>query len=197
MTKKGRKGSVTLDLENCDKLEHLKPLPKSRSSSITSIESEDGSIESVLKPPPLREFDDLRSFEAFIRDETWDNDFDYINAHLRYYPPFIMKECHDNLEKIKPTMNKNSRKFKRNLQHHIKRHLIQEMQLCGGYPMEFKKIALDEKPNKITWKFEDSTDHGFDPEEENQFNRHWRLELDVSCNNENALVDVEYRAIPL
>lgn len=197
MVKKGRKNSVSVDLENCERLGHLKPIPKSRSSSITSIESEDGSIESVLKPPPMRDFEDLQAFEAYIRDETWDNDFDYIHAHLKYYPPFILKECHDNLDKVKPTCNKNSRKFRRNLQHHIKRHLVKEMSICSGYDMDFKKVDMVETPKKITWTFADNTDHGFQPEEEDMFDRHWKLELEVSCNNENAMVDVDYRAIPI
>lgn len=197
MGKKDRKNSVVLDLENCERLEHLKAIPKSRSSSITSVESEDGTIESVLKPPPMREFEDITAFESYIRDETWDNDFDYIHAHLKYIPPFIMKECHDNLDKIKPTANKNSRKFKRNLQHHIKRHLMKDMQICSGYDMDFKKVAVDETPKKMTWKFEDVTDHGFLQEEEDLFDRHWKLELEVTCNNENAMVDVDYKAIPI
>lgn len=196
MGKKDRKNSITFDLDNCDRMEHLRPLPKSRSSSITSIES-NGSVEQVLKPPPMREFDDMKSFESYIKDETWDNDFDYLHAHLRYYPPFILKECHENLDKVKPTANKNSRKFKRNLQHHIQRHLMKEMAISGGYEMDFSKVCVEETPKKVTWKYQDIGDHGFDPTEEDQFNRHWKLELEVSCNNENALVEVDYRAIPL
>ncbi|EGV64934.1 Respiratory growth induced protein 1 [Yamadazyma tenuis] len=196
MGKKERKNSVTVDLENCDKMQHLKPIPKSRSSSITSIES-NGSFESVLRPPPMKEFDDLRAFEAYIRDETWENDFDYLHAHLKYYPPFILKECHENLDKVKPTANKNSRKFKRNLQHHVQRHLMKEMAICGGYNMDFKRVDVRETPKTMVWTYEDSTDHGFNPEEEDAFNRHWKLQLEVCCNNENAMVDVDYRAIPL
>lgn len=196
MGKKDRKNSVTFDLDSCDRLEHLKPVPKSRSSSITSVES-NGSFEKVLKAPPMREFDDMKAFESYIKDETWDNDFDYLHAHLRYYPPFIMKECHDNLDKLKPTANKNSRKFKRNLQHHVKRHLMKEMAISGGYNMDFSKVSVEDTPKKVTWKYEDIGDHGFDPKEEDEFDRHWKLELEVSCNNENAMVEVDYRAIPL
>lgn len=191
------KASMPLDLDNCEQLTHLKPLPKSRSSSITSMESEDGTMQSVLKPPPRRDFDELMAFESYIRDETWDNDFDYCHAHLSYYPPFILKECHDNLEKIKPTMNKNSRKFRRNLQHHVKKHLMIEMQKCSGFKMDFSKIGMEETPNSITWKYADEGDHGFDPSEEDMYDRHWKLELEVRCNNENPMVEVDYKAIPL
>ncbi|CUM65766.1 uncharacterized protein PRCAT00003414001 [Priceomyces carsonii] len=193
---KQTKISLPLDLENCEKLEHVMPPPKSRSSSITSIES-NGTVESFLKPPPMRDFDDLHAFESYIRDETWDNEFDYCHAHLSYYPPFVMKEIRNNMDKIKPTMNKNSRKFRRNLQHHVKRHLMAEMAKCSGYEMDFNKIGMEESPNKITWKYEDSGLHGLPEEEEDLYGRHWKLMLEVSCNNESPLVEVDYRAMPI
>lgn len=197
MTKSKKSQVIELNFDNLEKLEHLKPIPKSRSSSITSIESDDGSIKEMLKPPPRKDFDDVVAFESYIRDETWDNDFDYCHAHLAYYPPFILKEVHNNLDKIKPTMNKNSRKFRRNLQHHIKRHLMQEMQKCSGFQMDFGKASMEETPKNITWKFQDSGHHGFSEEEEELFNRHWKLELEVKCNNETPLVEVDYKAIPI
>lgn len=197
MTKGKKKSAVELNLDNIERLEHLMPVPKSRSSSITSIESEDGSMMSVLKPPPLKDFDDLVAFESYIRDETWDNDFDYCHARLSYYPPFILKEVHGNLDKIKPTMNKNSRKFRRNLQHHIKRHLMQDMEKCLGFRMDFGKAKVEETPKSITWKFVDEGDHGFAPEEEDLYERHWKCELLVKCNNENPMVEVDYKAIPV
>lgn len=198
MTKKNKAKNqgVALNLDNCERLEHLKAVPKSRSSSITSIESE-GSMQSVLKPPPMRDFEDIVSFESYIRDETWDNDFDYCHAHLSYYPPFITKEVHGNMDKIKPTMNKKSRKFKRNLQHHIKNHLMPDMEKCLGFVMDFNKVGVEETPTLLKWRFEDATDHGFSKEEEDEFDRHWKLELEVSCNNENPLVEIDYRAIPI
>lgn len=195
------KNSVPLDLDNCQKMEHLKAIPKLRSSSITSIESteEDGSIkiEQVLQKPPLREFDDLTSFESFIRDETWDNDFDYYHAHLSYYPPFVMKECSNNLEKIKPTCNKNSKKFRRHLNQHIRNHLLKDLEKCCGYELNLEQIDTIETPKSIVWKYTDETDHGFPKEEEDLYNRHWKLELEIRCNNENAMVDVDYRSMPI
>lgn len=196
MTKSKKNQVIELNLDNMEKLEHLKPVPKSRSSSITSIESEDGSLQQVLKPPPRKDFDDIIAFESYIRDETWDNDFDYCHAHLNYYPPFILKEVHGNLDKIKPTMNKNSRKFRRNLQHHIKRHLMPDMQKCSGFQMDFGKAVMEETPKSITWKFQDLGDHGFAKEEEDMYDRHWKLELQVKCNNENPMVEVDYRSVP-
>lgn len=197
MVKSKKNQVVELNMDNMEKLEHLMPVPKSRSSSITSIESEDGMLTQILKPPPRKDFEDLISFEAYIRDETWDNDFDYCHAHLTYYPPFILKEVHDNLDKIKPTMNKNSRKFRRNLQHHIKRHLMVDMAKCSGFKMDFGKAVMEETPKNIVWRFEDTGDHGFDKEEEDMYDRHWKLELLVKCNNESPMVEVDYKAVPM
>ncbi|CAI5758065.1 unnamed protein product [Candida verbasci] len=195
--KKSKSDSLPLDLDNIKPMDHLQAIPKSRSSSITSIESSDGELSQVLQPPPIKEFDDLEQFEAFIRDETWDNDFDYCHGKLHYYPPFVLKSCQSNTEKIKDTMNKNSKKFRRDLQHHIKKHLIKDLEKCCGYELNFDKGEIIETPNKLTWKFKDYTDHGFSKEEEDLYNRHWHLELDVSCTNDSAMVDVEYKSTPV
>ncbi|KAK6461146.1 hypothetical protein DFJ63DRAFT_320530 [Scheffersomyces coipomensis] len=198
LDKKNKKVVQPLDLDNCQTLEHLMPVPKSRSSSIISIESEDKSeIKTMLAPPARRDFDDLFSFESFIRDETWDNEFDYYHAHLQYYPPFVLKECRDNLDKIKPTMNKNNKRFKRHLQHHINKHLIKDIEKCCGYKLNLEKAEIIDTPKSVTWKFKDLSDHGFTQEEEDLFDRHWKLELEISCNNENAMVEVDYKSVPL
>ncbi|EGW32914.1 uncharacterized protein SPAPADRAFT_60258 [Spathaspora passalidarum NRRL Y-27907] len=197
--KKSKSQSLPLDLDNIQPLEHLQPVPKTRAMSITSIESADepSGMKQVLVPPPIREFDELEQFEAFVRDETWDNEFDYFHGRLNYYPPFVMKECQNNPEKIKTTTNSNSKKFRRNLQHHVKNHLVKDLERCCGYELNFDKAEVVEAPGKVTWKFRDHSDHGFSKEEEDKYNRHWTLELDVSCNSESALVEVDYKAIPL
>ncbi|KAI3406103.1 RGI1 [Candida oxycetoniae] len=197
--KKSKSESLPLDLSSIKPLEHLQAVPKARSSSITSVESADepSGYKQVLLPPTIREFDELEQFEAFVRDETWDNEFDYFHGKLHYYPPFVMKECQNNIEKIKPTMNKNSKKFRRNLQHHIQKHLIKDLEKCCGYELSFDKAEVIETPEKLVWKFKDETDHGFSKEEEDLYNRHWKLQLDISCTNDSAMVDVDYRSIPI
>ncbi|CAN3476146.1 respiratory growth induced protein 1 [Diutina catenulata] len=200
MPKKLKSTSVPLDLANCPTMDHLQAAPKARSASITSIETTDsnGSVTMVekLMLPPIREFDELTSFEQFVRDETWDNEFDYFHAKLNYYPPFVMKQCKQNLDKIKHTANKNSRKFRRQLNHHVKNHLFKDLEKCCGYPLDFGKAEIVETPGKITWKYHDTSDHGFSPAEEEQYGRKWRLDLDISCTNENAMVEVDYRSMP-
>ena len=72
-------------------------------------------------------------------------------------------------------MNKNSKKFRRDLQHHIQKHLIKDLEKCCGYELNFGKGEVVETDNKVTWKFKDETDHGFSKEEEDMYDRHWRL----------------------
>ncbi|KAI5965172.1 RGI1 [Candida pseudojiufengensis] len=196
MGKKSKKAFESFDINEVKPLDHLTAVPKSRTSSITSIESE-GSISKILEPASKRTFDDLTEFEAYIYTQTMSGDYDYTHAVLNYYPPFILKECQNNLEKIKPTNNKNSKKFKRNLQHHIQKHLIKDLEKCCGYELNFDKGEIIETSNKLIWKFKDESDHGFSKEEEDLYDRHWKLELEVSCTNESAMVDVEYKSIPI
>lgn len=181
MTKKNKTQTIPLSLENCEKLMELKPAPMDRSGT----------------PPPVREFDDLVSFETFVRDETWDNEFDNFRAHVTYYPPFILHECHDNLEKIKPTMNKNSSKFKRHLQQHIKKHLMHDLETVAGYEMKFDKADCKETFDTWKMKFVDAGLHGFLQEEEDRLHRHWKIEMEVKSNNENPLVEIDFRSIPI
>lgn len=199
MVKKLKSTVVPLDLNNCQPLTNLQPVPKSRRSSITSVEStnSDGSVTLVekLQLPPIREFDDLEQFEQFVRDETWDNEFDYFHAKLKYYPPFILKECKNDLDKIKSTSNKNSKKFKRQLNHHVKNHLFKDLEKCSGYPLNLENVGMEETTDKVVWKYNDSTNHGFDEEAE-ALNRKWSIDVEVKCNNENAMVEVDYKSLP-
>lgn len=180
MTKKNKSKSQSqpLNLDNCERLLELQAAPINRSDS----------------PAPIRTFDDLQSFETFVRDETWDNEFDKYHAHLSYYPPFILKECHEDLEKIKPTMNKNSSKFKRHLKSHIQKHLMHDLETVAGYPMQFDKGEVSETFNSYKMKFVDESLHGFDEE---SARRHWKIEMEVKCNNENPMVEVDLKSIPL
>lgn len=199
MVKKLKSTVLPLDLNNCQKLTNLQPVPKARRSSITSVEStnSDGSVTMVekLQLPSIREFDDLEQFEQFVRDETWDNEFDYFHAKLVYYPPFVLKECHNDLDKIKSTSNKNSKKFKRQLNHHVKNHLFKDLEKCSGYPLSFENVGMEETMDKVVWKYNDSTNHGFDEDAE-QLDRKWNVDVEVKCNNENAMVEVDYKSLP-
>lgn len=183
------------DVDSCPALNQLRAAPKQRTLSIGSVDS--NCDPSELPPPPLREFEDLKSFEMFLRDETEDNDFDYCHAHVTYYPPFVMKQCHDNLEKIKPTMNAKNSKFKRDLVHHIQKHLLVDLERSCGYKFDMGKPQVSQSDDVMQWMYHDMSHHGFLEEEEDKYNRHWRTDLKVSCKGDSPVVDVDYMAFPI
>ncbi|ODQ83219.1 hypothetical protein BABINDRAFT_159656 [Babjeviella inositovora NRRL Y-12698] len=143
--------------------------------------------------PPVREFDELISFEQYLQDETWDNEFDFVHAKLKYYPPFIMAECKNDPEKIKDTMNKKSRKFIRNLNHHIDKHLLKEINERSGLVMNLKKVDAKDSFEKLVWSYVDEGNHGID----DSVPRKFKVSMDVTCNNENPCVIVDYKSIPI
>ncbi|KAH3659911.1 hypothetical protein OGATHE_005956 [Ogataea polymorpha] len=155
-------------------LEHLSPVTSRRNS---------------LEEPPLRKFDDIVAFEQYLKDETWDNEFDYFHLKVNYLPPFVLHSIHDNPEKIKPTMNSRSRKFVRHLGHHIKRHLLSEINYYTGVNYNFEKAVVEHRPDgSIMFHLHDYSDHGYG-EETDKYNRHWKVDLDVRCNPENPYVE--------
>ncbi|ODV85852.1 hypothetical protein CANARDRAFT_179555, partial [[Candida] arabinofermentans NRRL YB-2248] len=168
-------------------MEHLSAPPTRRSSMIVKVQE-----------PPLRQFEDLYAFEQFLKDETWDNDFDYYHLRLNYLPPFIMNTIHNNLEKIKPTMNSRSKKFIRNLNHHIKRHLLQEINYYSGVDYNFEKAMIEKKDDgRVLFHFRDYSDHGFDEEEFKNVDRHWKLDLDIECSPESPYVSIDMKSMPI
>lgn len=142
--------------------------------------------------PSMKKFDDLEQFESHIKDESWDNDFDFINAHVDYIPPFIMNEIHNNPEKIKDTMNNHSKKFVRNLHHHVDKHLLANLNTVSGIDYHFDKPTKESLGDKLVWHYKDEGDHGF-PDSA----RRWKVELDVSCNGASPNVSVDMKSIPV
>ncbi|KAG7822840.1 hypothetical protein KL909_004005 [Ogataea angusta] len=160
-------------------LEHLSPVTSRRNS---------------VEEPPLRKFDDIVAFEQYLKDETWDNEFDYFHLRVNYLPPFVLHSIHDNPEKIKPTMNSRSRKFVRHLGHHIKRHLLSEINYYTGVNYNFEKAVVEHRPDgSILFHLHDYSDHGYG-EETDRYNRHWKVDLDVKCNPENPYVEVDMKS---
>ncbi|KAG7764613.1 hypothetical protein KL946_003293 [Ogataea haglerorum] len=160
-------------------LEHLSPATSRKNS---------------VDEPPLRKFDDIVAFEQYLKDETWDNEFDYFHLKVNYLPPFVLHSIHDNPEKIKPTMNSRSRKFVRHLGHHIKRHLLSEINYYTGVNYNFEKAVVEHRPDgTILFHLHDYSDHGYG-EETDKYNRHWKVDLDVKCNPENPYVEVDMKS---
>lgn len=147
-------------------------------------------------------FDSLDDFEKYIMDESWDNEFDKLDIHVKYLPPFIMSEIHGNEEKIKPPMNSLNKKFRRHLQHHIQRHLLPDIKKMAGIEYKFDKNGEEVVSNQYgtasvhKWHFKDESNHGF--EESEYMNRdHWKVEVDVVSNSSDPWVSIDFKAVPL
>lgn len=162
-------------------------------------------IDHLEKPPAVRNskemhFESLDDFERYIIDESWDNEFDNLNIHVKYLPPFIVNQTRGNEDKIKPQMNSLNKKFRRHLQHHVKRHLLPDITKMSGIDYNFTKDGEESVSNQYgtssvhRWHFKDNSNHGFD-ETEYQNREHWKVEVDVESNSNNPWIDVTYRAV--
>ncbi|ODV82704.1 hypothetical protein CANARDRAFT_30622 [[Candida] arabinofermentans NRRL YB-2248] len=163
-------------------------------------------LDHLTTPPKVRtshdvKFDNLEQFEAYIKDESWDNEFDNLNAHLTYLPPFIMHEIHDNEENIKPQMNCLNKKFRRQLHHHLVKHLIPDISKMAGVDYQFDKAEEEQISNAYgtstiyKWHFKDESNHGFD-EKEFESRNHWIAELNVESNSSDPFVTVDFKCVP-
>ncbi|KAH3663334.1 hypothetical protein OGAPHI_005324 [Ogataea philodendri] len=116
-------------------------------------------------------FDSLEEFENYIMDESYDNEFDNMDVHLQYLPPFIMSEIHSNEENIKPQMNSLNKKFRRQLQHHVQKHLMPEINKMSGIHYKFTKAGESQEYNQYgtssvyKWHYMDESNHGFEESE--------------------------------
>lgn len=161
-------------------------------------------LESAPKVRTSREmtFESLDDFERYIMDESWDNEFDKLNIHLKYLPPFIMTEIHGNEEKIKPPMNSLNKKFRRHLQHHIQRHLLPDIKRMAGIEYHFDKDGEEVVPNMYgtssvhKWHYKDESNHGFE-EDEYKNRDHWVVQLDVESNSSNPWISIDFKAEPV
>ena len=83
----------------------------------------------------LKVFEDLETFETFIRNETEDDDFENLHCVCNYYPPFVLHGSHDDPDKIKETENSHNKKFVRHLHQHVEKHLLKDittLYICQG-----------------------------------------------------------------
>lgn len=162
-------------------------------------------IDHLDKAPTVRNskemyFDNLDDFERYIMDESWDNEFDNLNIHAKYLPPFIVNQTKGNEEKIKPQMNSLNKKFRRHLQHHVKRHLLPDINRMAGIDYEFCKDGEEKVMNQYgtsslyKWHFKDETNHGFD-ESEYKSRNHWKVEVDIESNSNDPWINVTYKSI--
>lgn len=137
----------------------------------------------------LKVFEDLETFETFIKNETEDDDFENLNCQVNYYPPFVLHHAHDDPEKIKDSENSHNKKFVRHLHQHVEKHVLKDLKECLNLPdMKFHDKNKEETFEKITWHY------GEDAQiKEKKFH----ISVDVTCHHDDAMVCVDYKTQPL
>lgn len=154
---------------------------KVKGPKVNTVTTKDG--ESV------KVFEDINDFETYLKNETEDNEFDNIHCKLKYYPPFVLRGTHDDPEKIKDTANCHSKKYVRHLKQHVEKHLLKEIKTSLNQPeLKFANTSKEETFNRITWKYGDETELNA---------KKFKIDVEVSCNNDGALVDVDYKTGPI
>lgn len=137
----------------------------------------------------LKVFEELNDFETFLRGEVEDNEFDHVHCKAKYYPPFVLHESHDDPEKIKDTNNSHNKKFVRHLHQHVEKHLLKDIKEALHKPeLKFHDKSKDETFEHIVWHYGEETEY---------HDRKFRIQVTVTCNHDDAMVDVDYKTIPL
>lgn len=157
------------------------PNKKDKKPKVTTVVNKDG--ESV------KVFEDLETFETFIKNETEDENFGNLHCQLSYYPPFVLHANHDDPEKIKDTENSHNKKFVRHLHQHVEKHLLKDIKEALRLPnMKFHDKNKDEQFDKITWHYAESTELE---------SKKFRVNVDVTCHHDDAKVEVDYKTVPI
>ncbi|CCF60703.1 hypothetical protein KAFR_0L00950 [Kazachstania africana CBS 2517] len=137
----------------------------------------------------LKVFEDLDTFETYLKNEIEDDEFDNVHIQVNYYPPFVMHKNHDDPEKIKDTENSHSKKFVRHLHQHVEKHLLKDIKNALHQPdLKFRDKNKDESFEKITWHYGDETEVN---------SRKFKLAVDVTCVHNDAMVSVDYKTMPV
>ncbi|SCU92395.1 LAMI_0E10176g1_1 [Lachancea mirantina] len=136
----------------------------------------------------IKVFEDLDSFELFLRNETEDEEFDHVRCHLKYYPPFVLHESHEDPDKIKDTANSHSRKFVRHLHQHVEKRLLKDIREKTQFSeLNFKDKSKEKTTEHIVWKYNDHTKLN---------GKEFDVHVIVECHGDSAYVDVDYLTEP-
>ncbi|SCV99894.1 LAFE_0B04852g1_1 [Lachancea fermentati] len=154
---------------------------KDKKPKITTVTTKEGDT--------MKVFEDLDTFQTFIKNETEDDEFDHVRCHLKYYPPFVLHESHEDPEKIKDTANSHSKKFVRHLHQHVEKHLLKDIKKSAQLPeLTFKDKSKEETFEHVVWKYNDKTQyHGKD----------FEVHVTVECHSDSAYIDVDYLTQPV
>jgi hypothetical protein len=144
-----------------------------------------------IRQGEIAEFEDLSSFEQFLKDEKEDDELSNAHAHIQYFPPFVLAESHNDPERIKDSQNRKNKKFVRHLHQHVEKHLLMDIKQSTGMDLHFGKPQTVEDFDTITWKYLDETDHGMGAD------GNFKVQVVVKCDSNGAAVDVCYDTIPM
>ncbi|GMM55373.1 Rgi2 protein [Maudiozyma humilis] len=137
----------------------------------------------------VKVFEDMHDFETYLRNETEDNEFDHIHCKLQYYPPFVLRGAHDDLDRIKDTDNCHSRKYVRHLKQHVEKHLLRDIGGSLNHPeLRFGNKSKQQSFDTVSWKYGDETELNC---------RKFKIDVEVACHNNGAMVDVDYKTGPV
>ncbi|SCU80017.1 LAFA_0B07030g1_1 [Lachancea sp. 'fantastica'] len=153
---------------------------KDKKSKVTTVITKEGES--------IKVFEDLDSFELYIKNETEDDDFDHVRCRLKYIPPFVLHESHEDPERIKDSVNSHSRKFVRHLHQHVEKHLLKDITDRLQIPtLKFKDKSKVETPDNIVWRYNEHAQY---------HSREFDIHVSVQCHHDSAMVDVDYLTEP-
>lgn len=131
------------------------------------------------------EFEDLPTFEQYLKDEREDNEIGNAHAHIQYIPPFVLQESHNDPDRVKDSQNRKNKKFVRHLHQHVEKHLLEDIKDCSGMDVRFGKPEKIEDFDTITWRYEGMTTGSY------------KVQVIVKCDSNGAAIDVRYDTVPV
>ncbi|CCH63134.1 hypothetical protein TBLA_0J01380 [Henningerozyma blattae CBS 6284] len=137
----------------------------------------------------LKVFEDMETFERFIKDSEEDDNFNNVHCQIHYYPPFVMHASHDNEEKVKDTDNSHNKKFVRHVHQHVEKHLLKEIKDALDMPdLKFHDKNKEETFEHVRWHYGETAEHK---------DKKFKIDINVTCLHDTAMVDVDYATTPI
>ena len=137
----------------------------------------------------VKVFEDLESFETFIKDSADDNQFENVHCQVSYYPPFVLHSSHEDPDKIKDTENSHNKKFVRHVHQHVEKHLLKDIKgALQQTEMKFKNKNKDETFEKIVWHYDEDAELN---------NKRFKINVEVTCHHDDAMLAVDYKTEPI
>lgn len=137
----------------------------------------------------LKVFDDVETFENFLRDSEEDNEFSNVHCQVQYIPPFVLHHAHDDEEKVKDTENSHSKKFVRHLHQHVEKHLLKDIKGALDIPdLKFHDKTKEQTFEHVMWHYGETVEHK---------DKKFKIDVNVVCKHDSPMVDVDYKTQPV